>query len=126
MTALYRKRESALEKSETEYRVENATLVRHPPDGREETLAWSKVTSLRLRFNPTMNKRWLHQITVQTNEGAMTIDNSHYKGFGDFEDRSTIYSAFARAALDRVAALAPGARVDIGSSVGSFTVQVAL
>lgn len=120
MTIVYRKRENIFLNGESEGRVEPDTLQWFRPDGTMQSLRWADVTSVRLRANPTMSKRWLHETVIEAPTARIRVDNSHFAGVSDFEDRSKEYSPFVRAALERVQALAPRARVQLGSSVASF------
>jgi hypothetical protein len=115
MTAIYRKRENLFRSGETEWRAEDDALVRRESDGGETRLNWAEVTALRLRFNPTMAKRWLHEFTVASPRMRMVIDNSHFVAVSEFEDRSADYTPFVRTALSRIEALSPGARIEIGA-----------
>src|SRR5882762_5848626 len=120
MTAIYRKRENIFVNGESEWRARDDALVRRAPDGSENGIAWRDVMALRLRSYPTMAKPRLHQFVVSTAASEMTIDNSHFLGAGQFEDRSATYTPFVRAALERVAALSPNCRVAIGAPALSF------
>jgi hypothetical protein len=124
MIAIYRKRDTLFDKGETEWRVEDDALVRKTPDGTETRYPWAEVVAVRVRANPTMAKSWLHQTTIATTHTRFAIDNSHFVGLSEFEDRSADYSPFVRAALDRIAENAPAARVEIGAAQVSFWLQV--
>lgn len=124
MTAIYRKRGNVFESGETEWRAEDDALVRKDAAGGEARFRWADVVAIRLHRNLTMSKRWLHQCTIATRDARITIDNAHFLRVGDFEDRSAAYSPFVRAALERIATLAPNARVEIGSTPAQFWPQV--
>lgn len=115
MTSVYRKRENFLLKGESEGRIEPDALVWLRPDGTVQSLRWAEVRSIRLRSNPAMGKRWRHQTRIDTAASSIAIDNGHFAGISDFEDRSRDYSPFVRAALERIQACAPQASVEIGS-----------
>lgn len=125
MTIAYRKRENIFTKGETEWRIEDDALVRRAPDGSERRIAWRDVTALRIRFYPTLAKPWLHQYRVEARHASMTIDNGHFAGLADFEDRSASYSPFVRAALERIRECAPGAQVHVGSRPLAFWASMA-
>ncbi|HWA88921.1 MAG TPA: hypothetical protein VG889_02725 [Rhizomicrobium sp.] len=116
----YRKRENLFTNGESEYRIDDDALVRRAPDGSEQRIAWRDVKALRVRFFPTMAKPWLHEFRVEAAGATMTIDNGHFAGVADFEDRSASYTPFVRAALARVQAQAPKAQVRIGSRPLAF------
>jgi hypothetical protein len=66
------------------------------------------VSSVRLGFAPTRLKARRYVFALKFRGGArFEIDNFHYRGFADFEDRSMDYAAFVRAALRRIAVAAP-------------------
>lgn len=125
MTVAYRKRENIFTKGETEWRIEDEALVRRAPDGSEQRIAWRDVTALRIRFYPTIAKPWLHQFRIESRNAGMTIDNGHFAGLADFEDRSASYSPFVRAALDRIRERAPNAQVHVGSRPLAFWASMA-
>ncbi len=125
MPIIYRKRENLFEKGEREWRVEDDALVCRAPGGSERRTPWADIKALQLRFYPTMAKPWLHQITLQTRSGRIVIDNGHFAGLADFEDRSATYTPFARAVLAQIRAQAPGARVHFGSPPVAFWMQLA-
>lgn len=125
MTIVYRKRENIFAKGETEWRVEDDALLRRAPDGAEQRIAWRDVTALRIRFYPTIAKPWLHQFRIDTRAASMTIDNGHFAGLADFEDRSASYSPFVRAALERIRERAPIAQVRVGSRPLAFWASMA-
>jgi len=124
MIAIYRKRDNIFDKGETEWRVEDDALVRKSADGIETRFPWNDVVAVHVRANPTMAKRWLHQCIIATHHAQLTIDNSHFVAVSDFEDRSASYSPFMRAALERIAAQAPGTRFEIGAAPTWFWLQV--
>jgi hypothetical protein len=125
MEAVYRKRENLFVNGETEWRVADDALIRVTPDGKETRVPWRDVTSLRLRFYPTSAKPWLHEFHLATASAAIVIDNCHFAGVGDFQDRSADYSAFVRAALAHIRACAPGATVALGSNPATFWTMMA-
>jgi hypothetical protein len=120
MTIAYRKRDNLFTSGETEWRVEDDALVRRASDGSERRIAWKDVTRARVRFYPTIAKPWLHQFRVEGCNASVTVDNGHFAGLADFEDRSESYSPFVRAALAHIGAQAPGAQIDVGSRPLTF------
>jgi hypothetical protein len=123
----YRKRENVFEKGEREWRVDPHALVLRTGGGHEMAYAWRDVTTVRLRHNPSRFNLQRHVFDIAFKNGvSWSIDNGHYAGFADFEDRSATYTPFVRAALARIAAEAPNAKVYTGSSLPSYLAQVAL
>lgn len=124
MTISYCKRENMFEKGESAWRVEDDALVCVKPDGGTLRHVWREVTALRVRFRPTTAKPWLHEFTLETARGSVTVDNGHFAGLGNFEDRSASYTPFVRAAIGRVRTLAPQAQVQIGSPPVRYWTQL--
>ncbi|MBI1407413.1 MAG: hypothetical protein GC145_14975 [Caulobacter sp.] len=125
MTTTYAKRETVFERGEHQWRVEPQALVWIQPGGESLTILWRDVTSLRAAFAPTKWKPWRHLIEIRTRQGRrLTIDNSHFRKAGDFEDRSASFRPFALAVIERVGAAAPEARGWVGASPGGYAGQL--
>jgi hypothetical protein len=125
MTVIYRKRQTLFSKAETEWRVDDEALVERDPSGYERRTSWRDVTSVRLAYAPTRWKAWRYVFVLYLKSGGkIEIDNAHFAGVGDFEDRSESYTPFVRAALERVRALAPEARMRAGSSVVGYILNL--
>ena len=120
MMIVYRKRENLFESGEREWRAEDDALVCRKPDGKEPKLLWRDVALVRLRQYPTAAKPWLHEFHIETPRTQVTLDNCHFLGVGNFEDRSATYTPFVRAALERIRAEAPNVRVRIGATGGGY------
>lgn len=124
--APYRRRASVLE-GEREYRVEADHLVVREPGKAERRLAWAEVRSVRLGFAPTEQKLGRYVMTLDfASRERLELDNMHWRGFGDFEDRSEAYRAFAERALERIRALSPDVAAYAGASKPSYFGQIAL
>jgi hypothetical protein len=124
---VYRKRQSFLEKTEREWRIEEDALVFRAADGRETRKPWRDVASVRLRRTPSRFQMWGHTFDVAFKDGARwSIDNNHFAGFADFQDRTATYAPFVRAALARIRAAAPAAKAYAGTTYVSYVAQVAL
>jgi hypothetical protein len=121
----YRRRASVLE-DEREYRVEQDHLV-VGSGGAERRLPWAGVRWLRLTFAPTEQKRGRYVFVLAfASRERIQIDNMHWRGFADFEDRSGSYVPFVRASVERIRALAPGARAFAGAPWWSYLGQIAI
>ncbi|MDB5471002.1 MAG: hypothetical protein JWR84_2562 [Caulobacter sp.] len=126
MTTTYSKRENAFEKSVHSWRVEDDCLIWTRPSGDSLTLLWKDVGAVRAAFAPTRWKTWRHVFELTTRKGArLLIDNAHFKGVGDFEDRSPTFIPFVLASLDRIVAQAPDARASVGASPAGYFGQLA-
>jgi len=122
----YAKRENAFEKAERVWTVEPDALVWSGIDGTYARIPWTDVVAVRLVYAPTSLKTWRHKLTLKGRNGATwIIDNAHFKGVGEFEDRSAAFSPFAMACIERIAAAAPAARAALGSDPMAYWTQLA-
>lgn len=121
----YSKRENAFEKGERVWTVEDEGLLWRLPTGVELGMAWAGVRQVRLTYAPTELKTWRHKLTlVGRRSGTWTIDNAHFKGIGEFEDRSASFNPFVMACVEKVAAAAPGATARLGSDPLAYWAQL--
>jgi hypothetical protein len=124
MTAIYRKRNNLFEKGEREWRVEYDALAQEAPDGTTQRKPWRDVAEARLRYMPVNSARWRYLFEIGFRDGTCwQVDNVHFAGISDFEDRSASYVPFVRAALERIRAEAPGARLYSGARAASYYAQ---
>ncbi len=121
----YSKRESLFEKGERAWRVTGDTLYVSNDSGHTTTIPLDTITGLRLAFAPTQLKPWRYLAVVRTRTATFEIDNCHFLGIGNFENRSAAYRAMIEALV--VALKMNGARfqVAIGATAASYVVQVA-
>lgn len=121
----YRKRENLFEAGEDVWSIEGDSLVHKRADGTEARRKLSEVKSVRLRYAPTSYKTWRHAFEIRFKAGhAWHIDNGHFAGIGDFEDRSAAFVPFVREVILLVSQHAPQARAFLGSSWTSYLLQV--
>jgi hypothetical protein len=121
----YRKREHLFEVGEDVWSVEGDNLVHNRADGTVARRKLSDVTSVRLRYAPTRFKTWRHAFEIRFKTGhAWHIDNGHFAGIGDFQDRSATFVPFVREVIQLVSQHAPQARAYLGSSWTSYLLQV--
>ncbi|MEZ5961901.1 MAG: hypothetical protein R3C30_15985 [Hyphomonadaceae bacterium] len=115
--ATYLRRQNAFSRGEREWRVEEDALVTRGGAGRERRYPWKDIVSVRLCYEPTRLKPWRYVFEVQPrHQRKFEIDNGHYVGPGQFEERSDSYAAFVRAATGRLAEANPKARALIGET----------
>jgi len=125
MSVTYRKRQNVFLKEETEWSVEEDALRIREPARPEERLLWCNVASVRLAYAPTRLKRWRYVFVVYLKDGRkVEIDNAHFAGVGQFEDYSSTYVPFVRAALERIRIHAPEAKARAGSGVMSYVLNL--
>lgn len=121
----YRKRENYFEAGEDEWLVEGDALVHKRADGTVARQRIADVVSVRLRYAPTSYKTWRYAFEIRFRVGhAWHIDNGHFAGLADFEDRSASFVPFVRDVIRLVSQHAPHARAYLGSSWTSYLVQV--
>lgn len=122
----YSKRETAFDPGEQVWTVEAEGLRWARADGARLGMAWARVRAVRLTFAPTGLKPWRHKLTlVSRTAGTWTIDNGHFKGVGDFEDRSAGFNPFVLACVERVAAANPAAQGRLGADPLAYWAQMA-
>ncbi|MGE3931496.1 MAG: hypothetical protein AB7G05_15180 [Hyphomonadaceae bacterium] len=113
----YRRRRSAIARGEREWRVEQRALVSRTPSGAEQRIEWRDIVSVRLCCAPMRRRPWRYVFELQQRNGRkIQLDNAHYVGPGDYEERSAAYVDFVRAAAARIAAENPKARALIGET----------
>lgn len=114
---IYRKRAGAISRDEREWRVEEDALVCRGGSGQERRHSWRDIVSVRLCHEPSRFRPWRYVFELQPkHDRKIEIDNAHYVGARAYEDRNESYTAFVRAAVDRLEAHKPGMRALIGET----------
>jgi hypothetical protein len=114
---IYRRRGGAVSRSEREWRVEDDALITRGGTGRERRYRWSDIVSVRLCSSPTRAQPWRYVFELQPkHQRKIVIDNAHYLGAREFEERSAAYTPFVRAAVARWAAQHPHGKALIGET----------
>lgn len=114
---IYLRRASAVSRGEREWRVEDDALVTRGGSGHVRRTPWREIVSVRLYHEPTRSKPFRYMFELQPRSKAkIVIDNAHYLGARQFEDRSASYTPFVRAALARIAVENPKARALMGET----------
>lgn len=114
---IYRRRRASVPRGEREWRVEDEALTTRGVSGKLRRLAWREVGCIRICSAPTLLKPHRHVFEIQPRRGPkIVIDNTHFLGFGRYEDRSESFTPFVRAAIDRLIAVNPQARALIGET----------
>jgi hypothetical protein len=123
----YSQREHCFEKGEHEWCVLPDVLVRREASGQEMRRPWRDTKTVRLGFRPTRYKPDRHVLEISFADGTRwRIDNCHFAGIADFEDRSATYLPFVSAALARIAEQAPGVAAYCGNPPWSYYIQVSI
>ncbi len=106
-----------MSRSEREWRIEEDALVTRGDSGREKRYSWADIVSVRLLHDPARARAWRYIFELQPKHARkIVIDNAHYIGARDFEERSESYTPFVRAAIARWAETHPRGRVLIGET----------
>jgi hypothetical protein len=108
---IYRRRRGVIPRGEREWRAEADALATRGASGRERRLPWRDVASVRLYADPARGRPWRYVFEIQPKQGQrVIIDNAHLVERGVYEERSSTYTPFVRAALARIAELNPRVR----------------
>lgn len=111
----YSKRESFFEKAEHLWTVDDAGL-HITRQGYTSHVRFSSIARLRLSYAPTQLKANRYTCEVFVSKGfKFEIDNMHFYGIGDFEDRSESYCAMVNDLLAHIAQERQDFMVYIGS-----------
>ena len=86
--------------------------------GQTQRIPYAKLAALRLRYEPGRfaTNRCMAEIVTNTGWRA-EIDNQHWAGFAEFEDRSLTYRLMIEALLARLRAANPQARLETGQGM---------
>lgn len=114
---IYRRRRGAVSRGEREWRVEDDALVTRGPRGGERRIRWRDFVGVRLYCEPARGRPWRYVFELQSRHTPrIVIDNAHCLGPGRYEDRSSTYTPFVRATLQRIATANPKARALMGET----------
>lgn len=87
--ASHSKRESFRESHERLWRVMPEGLNIVDADARSLRIDYRDIESLRVAYAPTQLKLWRYVAEIRLKSGhSFVIDNGHFQGIGDFEERS--------------------------------------
>lgn len=113
----YRRRRGPMSRSEREWRVEDDALVTRGIAGREKRYRWRDFAGIRVFAHPAPGRPWRYVFELQPKHARkIVIDNAHFLGPNDYENRSAQYTPFVRAASARLAAENPRLRVLVGET----------
>lgn len=116
-TITYSRRRDTVSGGEREWRIDDDALVMRRPGGGEKRTPWKDVLGVRLYHEALRNRPWRYAFELHTRQGnRIVIDNAHCVASSQFEERSSRYTPFVRAALARIAAANPKARLLIGET----------
>jgi hypothetical protein len=112
----YSTRRNMFEKNQTEWRLDGDTFTVRDHKGQETRENLAAVVSVRLAYTPTQYQEWRHVMVLNFRDGkSKTVENSNFKGPGEFENRSRDYSPFVLAVVQKIQKLSPSAIARTGS-----------
>lgn len=121
----YAQRRSILDPGELVWTAEPDALTCRRPDGSLARLPWREIVAVRTAYAPTRWKTWRYILALKASGGrSLIIDNSHFRGVADFEDRRASFTPFAHACIEAVAREAPNARASVGATPLAYGVQL--
>jgi tetratricopeptide (TPR) repeat protein len=111
----YEKRESLTEKTPRIWTVSNTTLTINQ-FGQETRIPFEQIGKIHLEYAPTQFKLGRYTLRLSDRSGRrFDIDNIHFEGFANFEDRSMVFSLVMGILLESLTQ--GGHRVEITSGV---------
>ncbi|MBW8880071.1 MAG: hypothetical protein JF615_01230 [Asticcacaulis sp.] len=123
----YSKRESLFEKGERSWTVSRRGLDIADGHGQVLHIDFPDITGVRLAFAPTRYKAWRYVVVVSVKGGArFEIDNGHFTGVADFENRSATFRPMVEALLDGIRAINGRFKVQIGAVSAAYWLQLGL
>lgn len=115
--AVYRQRRTLFEKAEWEWEALPDGLRVRDHSGHEILIPWREILAVRVAYGPTRFKTWRHLLELTlADRSRLTIDNAHFKGVADFEDRSATYTPFVLDVLENLKTANPGVPVRAGAA----------
>lgn len=106
-----------MSRSEREWRVENDALVTRGNSIRERRYLWKDMASVRLCAEPARDRPWRYVFEMQPkHKRKIVIDNAHFISAGSYQDRSSTYTPFVRASIEKFAESNPQAQALIGET----------
>jgi hypothetical protein len=106
--ARYAKRENAFQGAEQVFTAASEGLSFALPVNGSRFLAWSDIVHVRIAFAATRLKPWRHVLVLMPRRGKpVSIDNGHFRGLADFENRTASYRPFVEAVLAHLTASNP-------------------
>lgn len=122
----YARRSNLFEKGEWRWTAGEGGIRETDPRGRESLIRWEDIDQVRLAFAPTRYKPWRYLMELKLRSGGkLAVDNVHFKGMADFEDRSATYRPFVEAVLGELRRRRPNVKVRIGAAPGAYWAQMA-
>ncbi len=122
----YAKRNTRFDRQDCGWWVDGDYLYESDGRGREWRTHLGDVLEVQTAPAPARFRPWRHQTVLGLrNSRRIEIDNAHYVGTANYEDRSELYAPFVRELIHVVAAKAPYAKARRGASYLGYITMLA-
>jgi len=109
------------------YQIGGEALIWQDDDKAPIHMPYGEITSVTCLFAPTRTQSNRYLLRIQTRgRGRIDISNSHYKSFGNFEEKNGSFVAFATELHKKIAACNPGTLFHRGSSMAGYIFSIAM
>lgn len=113
----YSRRGNAFERADWTWAVAETGILERNPRNFENLIRWDDIDLVRLAYAPTRYKPWRYLLELRLKSGGkLTVDNVHFAGLANFEDRSASYRPFVEDVLAELKRRRPDVKVRVGSS----------
>ena len=122
----YAKRETRFDKQDRGWWVDGDYLFETDGRGREWRTHLGDVLEVQTSPAPARFRPWRHQTVLGLrNSRRIVIDNAHYVGAANYEDRSASYAPFVRDLIEVIAEKTPYAKARQGASYLGYVAMLA-
>ena len=116
-TLAYAKRRNRFDEQDCGWWIDGEFLIASDGKGVERRVRLSDVLEVQTAPAPARFRPWRHQTVLGLRDSSrIVIDNAHYVGTANFEDRTAEYAPFIRELVDHVIERAPYAKARRGAS----------
>lgn len=114
---IYTQRRTLFEKADWEWEALPGGLRVCDHQGSENMIPWREIRAVRVAYAPTRFKTWRHLLELTlADRSRLTIDNVHFRGVGNFENRSETYIPFVLAVVEQLKVENPQVPVRAGAA----------
>lgn len=122
----YAKRVSRKDRQDRGWWVEGDYLIESDGGGGLRRTHLGDILEVQVAPAPAKFRPWRHQTVLGLrNSRRIAIDNAHYVGTANYEDRSREYAPFVRRLIDRIVEAAPYAKARRGASYIGYVAMLA-
>jgi hypothetical protein len=109
------------------YQIGDEALIWQDDDKAPVHMPYGEITSVTCLFAPTRTQPNRFLLRLQTrSRRRIDITNSHYKSFGNFEEKNDSFVAFATELHKKITARNPGTLFHRGSSMAGYIFSIAM